>query len=153
MKIAFLFLISCALLIQATGAFAASDQKEHLQNSTPAHTRAAGQALSPRRSTLRPHIAGVPANGGHGVVFPNRELPSETTAATGTNSVMKKGLPHREPVDSALPTRPSTAVSPTLPSLGNLRHRGPNPPVIGGPASQSRNRTGEINGTNVRREH
>lgn len=43
-------------------------------------------------------------------------------------------------------------VRPAVPSLNNVRHRAPNPPVIGGAANSERNNTGAINGTRMNRK-
>ncbi len=64
----------------------------------------------------------------------------------------KGGLIQTETVNNALPVRPPSVVRPTVPSLNNVRHRGPNPAVVGGSANlQSRN-TGAINGTRMNRK-
>ena len=41
---------------------------------------------------------------------------------------------------------------PTVPSLNNVRHRGPNPAVIGGSANSDTRNTGAINGTQMNRK-
>ena len=64
----------------------------------------------------------------------------------------KGGLIQNETVHNALPVRPSSVVRPTAPSLNNVRHRGPNPAVIGGSANSDRRNTGAINGTRMNRK-
>ncbi|MGA7447595.1 MAG: hypothetical protein WBQ43_21375 [Terriglobales bacterium] len=59
-----------------------------------------------------------------------------------------------------MPVRPPGTVRPTAatlnPSLNNVRHRGPNPAVVGGLAGGSANlhssNTGAINGTHMHRK-
>jgi hypothetical protein len=52
--------------------------------------------------------------------------------------------------NNALPVRSTSVVGPTGASLNNGRHRGPNPAVVGGPASNAGN-TGALNGTRMHR--
>jgi len=59
-------------------------------------------------------------------------------------------------VDTALPVRRWLSVArPNLlslnPSLNNVRHRGPNPAVVGGSANSYSRNTGVINGTRMNR--
>jgi hypothetical protein len=52
--------------------------------------------------------------------------------------------------NNALPVRSTSVVRPTGASRINVRHRGPNPAVVGGPASNAGN-TGALNGTRMHR--
>jgi len=64
----------------------------------------------------------------------------------------KGGLIQNETVNNVLPVRTPSVVRPTVPALNNVRHRGPNPAVVGGsPISHSSN-TGAINGTRMNRK-
>jgi len=64
----------------------------------------------------------------------------------------RDGLTQNKIPSNALPIRPRSAViRPSVPSLNNMRHRGANPAVVGGPAiSQGRN-SGAITGTRMYR--
>ncbi len=64
----------------------------------------------------------------------------------------KGGFIQNETVHNALPVRTSSVVRPTVPSLNNVRHRGPNPAVVGGLANSDRRNTGVINGTRMNRK-
>jgi hypothetical protein len=52
--------------------------------------------------------------------------------------------------NNALPVHSTSVVRPTVASLNNVRHRGPNPAVVGGSASNTGN-TGALNGTRMHR--
>jgi hypothetical protein len=74
----------------------------------------------------------------------------ESSALAKTSALTKKGPMQRKPMNSALaigsPVAPSSS-----PSLGNMRHRGPNPAVIGGSGMpQLSNNTG-LNGSRMSR--
>ena len=64
----------------------------------------------------------------------------------------KGGLIQNETVNNALPVRTSRVVRPTVPSLNNVRHRGPNPALVGGSANLHSRNTGAINGTGMNRK-
>jgi hypothetical protein len=65
------------------------------------------------------------------------------------------GLIQNGAVKNAQHVRPTAVVRPNVaslnPSLNNVRHHGPNPAVVGGPASNSRN-TASLNGTGMHRK-
>ena len=72
----------------------------------------------------------------------------------GTNKsvgVAKGGLIPNQTVYNALPVGTPSAVRPTVPSLNNVHHRGPNSAVIGGSVNSDRRNTGAINGTRMNR--
>lgn len=52
----------------------------------------------------------------------------------------------------ALPVRSPSVTRTTAPSLGNARHRGPNPAVVSGSANAATRSTGAINGALVKRK-
>ena len=64
----------------------------------------------------------------------------------------KGGLIPNETVNNALPVRMSSVVRPTVPSLNNVRHRSPNPAVVGGSPNLHSSNTGAINGTRMNRK-
>ncbi len=59
---------------------------------------------------------------------------------------------HNEAINNALPVRPPSAVRPTMLSLNTVRHRGPNPAVVGGSANSNRRNTAAIDGTRMHRK-
>ncbi len=63
----------------------------------------------------------------------------------------KGGLIRNETVNDALAARMPSVVRPTVPSFINVRHRGPNPAVVGGSALSHSSNTGAINGTRMNR--
>lgn len=67
----------------------------------------------------------------------------------------KAGLVKHETVNTALPVRRLSVARTNLPSLNpslnNVRHRGPNPAVVGGSTNSNNSNTGSINGTRMHR--
>jgi len=63
----------------------------------------------------------------------------------------KDGLIHNETLNRTLTVRQPSVLRTDAPSLNNVRHRGPNPAVIGGPASSGTGNTAAINGTHMGR--
>jgi len=59
---------------------------------------------------------------------------------------------HNETINNALPVRPPSAVRPTMLSLNTVRHRGPNPAVVGGSANSNSRNTAAIDGTRMHRK-
>jgi hypothetical protein len=60
-------------------------------------------------------------------------------------------LIHHETANNAPPVQPTSVVRPTVASLHNVRHRGPNPAVVAGSANSNSRNTGAINGTRMNR--
>ena len=102
-----------------------------------------------------------------------KQLPNSRNRSTPGNAVnlhqpgsgksgaaAKGGLIQNETASNAMLVRPLGTVRPTRaslnPSLDNVRHRGPNPAVVGGSAGGSANlnssNTGAINGTRMHRK-
>jgi hypothetical protein len=95
----------------------------------------------------------------------NRSVPGNVANLhrpdSGKSGVAAKGgLIQNETARNAMPVRPPSTVRSTAatlhPSLNNVRHRGPNPAVVGGSAGGSANlsssNTGAINGTRMKRK-
>jgi hypothetical protein len=55
-------------------------------------------------------------------------------------------------VNNVVAVRTPNVVRPTAPSFNNVRHRNPNPAVVGGSANSQRSNTGTINGTRMNRK-
>ena len=113
-----------------------------------------GERQAPRRAeTNRPRLK-VPLARPHRPqpIAAQRTLPQAVTpanlpsSAPAPSAVVNRGSPQNEAIYRALPVRPANVIRPVAPAAGNLRHRDPNPPVVGGaPSSNSRN-TAAIDG-------
>ncbi len=68
-----------------------------------------------------------------------------------SGSAAKGGLIQNETVHDAWPVRTSSVVRPTVPPFNDVRHRGPNPAVVGGSANSDSRNTGSIDGTRMHR--
>ena len=66
-----------------------------------------------------------------------------------SSGAAKSGFIRNETVNNALGVRPPNVVRPTAPSFNNVRHRGPNPAVVGGSLNSRGSNTGTINGTRM----
>lgn len=64
----------------------------------------------------------------------------------------KGGLVQKETVNNALRIQPRSVARPVGPSIENVRHRTPNPAVVGGSANSTTKNTGAINGTRMNRK-
>ena len=73
-----------------------------------------------------------------------------------SGGVAKGGSIQNEKVNNAPAVRPPSVVRPTVASLNNalnnVRHRGPNPAVVGGSANLAGRNIGAINGTRMNRK-
>jgi hypothetical protein len=125
-----------------TGGQASAEQRDYGRASYPNH--------SPNRPSLTK--ANRPKQ------LPNsrqRSLPGNALHRPGSDKsggAAKSGFIRNETIHNALPVRTPSVVRPAVPLPNNVRHRGPNPAVVGGsPNSQSRN-TGAINGTRINRK-
>ena len=65
-------------------------------------------------------------------------------AATG-------GLIHNETAGRVAAIRPPIGTHPAAPSLSEVRHRGPNPAIVGGSSDSKMRTAGSINGTRINR--
>jgi hypothetical protein len=85
--------------------------------------------------------------------FPSRNgMNLRQPGSDKSGGTAKGGFIRRERVNSAVSPGPPNVIRPGVPSLNNVRHRGPNPAVVGGsPKSDGRN-TGTIDGTRVHRK-
>ena len=84
-----------------------------------------------------------------------RSMPGNALHQPGSDKfggAAKGALIPNEAVNNALAVRTPSVVRPTVPLLNNVRHRNPNPAVVGAsPTSRSSN-TGAINGTRMNRK-
>jgi hypothetical protein len=63
------------------------------------------------------------------------------------------GFTRNETVNHASSNRAPSAAQASVPSLGNVRHRGPNPAIISGAASSNTRKTAALDGTHMNRKH
>ena len=92
--------------------------------------------------------------------IPNRQEHSTTANAMNlhkpgsdkSSGAVKGGLIQNEKGNHVLPVRSPSIVRPSVSPLDNVRHRGPNPAVIGGSANSITRNTGAINGTRMNRK-
>jgi len=102
-----------------------------------------GKALATKPTRPRP-IAGQRA-------LPEAGNPANVRSSVPSQpAVVNHGSIQNEAIYRALPVRPSGMIRPAAPSAGNVRHRDPNPPVIGGAASSHSRSAAVIDGTRTK---
>jgi hypothetical protein len=77
---------------------------------------------------------------------------SHRPASDKSAGTAKNGLSRNETVNHAPPNRSSSAPRPTVPSLSSVRHRGANPPIVGGVGSSNTKNTASLDGTHMNRK-
>ena len=87
----------------------------------------------------------------------NRQRPRPGNAVRPASSIqaagaVKGGLIPTQTGHNALPVQTSSVVRPATPSLNNLRHRTPNPAVVGGASNVRSSNVGTINGSGMSRK-
>lgn len=83
-----------------------------------------------------------------------RPLPGNSLhpgVANKSGAAVSGGLIQGETTHNGLPVRTSGVVRPAAPSVNSVRHRSPNPAVVGGPVYFHSSSTGAINGTRMKR--
>jgi hypothetical protein len=114
------------------------------------HRPAPGRNHAPRRMSLTKlnHPLPLPNSRPH----PLSGNYIHQAGSTRPVGAARSGLIANETVHNPLLVRTSSVARPAAPSSNNVRHRGPNPPVVGGsPNLRSRN-SGVINGTQLHRK-
>jgi len=114
------------------------------------HGRASNMSHPPHRASLTKANRPKPLPKSR-----QRSMPRNALHQPGSNKsggVAKGGLIPSETVHNALPVRAPSVVRPTVPLLNNVRHRSPNPAVVGGSADSHSRNTAAINGTSIRRK-
>lgn len=148
-----LLAIGCAVLMQGASSAAPSGQGS---SKRPAN------AISDHKQDSHAAAAGVPHTRARGTnsnrskrlsMNQERSTPARSMNQSGASrsDVTKQAFMHHGTMNSGLPVRPPTVVSPAVLSLGNARHGGPNPPILGGPANSNTGTSGGINGTGMKR--
>ena len=136
-----LLTVSCAVFMQET-TYAASPQ--HAPDKNHSHSLAGLIASNPPKQLKATQKRPLPRNAA--------SLRQPASARSG--AAAKSALIQNETAKHALRVR-STSVRPSMASLNplpaNVRHRGSNPAVVGGPANSRNSNTGAINGTGMHR--
>ena len=142
--------MSCAMLMQGTSyavpsqpaSAVSSTNLRHLSDKNGPRSRATLTAASRPQQLPNSRKRSVARNA------TNSHQPSSGKsgrAATG-------GSIQNETVNSAPSVRRPNAIRPTMLSFNTVRHRGPNPAVVGGTANPACRNTGTINGTRMNRK-
>jgi hypothetical protein len=85
--------------------------------------------------------------------FPSRNAANPRQPGSDKSSgAAKGGFIRGERVNSAMSPGPPNVIRPSVPSLNNVRHRGPNPAVVSGSLKSDDRNTGTINGTRAHRK-
>jgi len=84
--------------------------------------------------------------------IPKKAINLHQPASYKSGGAATGGLIRNETVKNALPVRPPCVVRAAEPSLSNVRHRGPNPAVVGGPVNSNSRNIGALNGTGMNRK-
>jgi hypothetical protein len=171
--------MSCAMLMQGTSYAAPSQQTsaQSSANTAGVHPHGAEHAVSPdngkrpkegnpsdeqrgpRYASGKNHPrsrASLSAANRHKQLprsrkscLPKNAMKLHQSASDKSRGAATGGLIRNETVQNTLPVRPPSVVRAAVPSLDNVRHRGPNPAVIGGAANSDSRNTGAINGTRM----
>ncbi len=120
------------------------EQRKHGPASGPNHSLSRANLIKASHPKPLPN-RGQHSLPGNGMNFHQPTLGKPSGAATG-------GLIPNQTLGKALPVRMSSVARPIVPSVNNVRHRGPNPAVVGGAPNIYSSNTGAINGTRVNRK-
>ena len=123
---------------------ASDEQRKHGPASGPNHS------LSRANLTKANHPKPIPNRSQHSL--PGNAMNFHQPSLGKPSGAAKGGLIPNETVHNALPVRSSSIVRPAAQSLNNVRHRGPNPAVVGGAPEHHSSNTGAINGTRMNRK-
>ncbi len=121
----------------------ASDDRRDRHISDKNHPRSLGTVTKERPKHLPNNRDRFPSRNGMNLRQPG-------SAKSGGTA--KGGFLRRERVNSAVSPGPPNVIRPGVPSLNNVRHRGPNPAVVGGSPKSDGRHTGTIDGTRVHRK-
>jgi len=124
----------------------------------PQSAAASGEQQGPRRSDKnRPRIEALATKPTRPRPIARQRTLSEAgnpanlpSPAPSQSTLVNHGSIQNEAIYRALPVRPGGTIRPVAPSAGNVRHRDPNPPVIGGAASSNSRSAAVIDGTRTK---
>ncbi len=172
--------ISCAVLVHGTSyaapseaapqeAAGASAVTERQRDAEPAastdgqahHRNGPAERRDQRRgpATNQPRGRGSPTTANGPKRLPNdRERPApgnpiniRQPASNRSDAARTERLMQSDRINRALPVQPPAVIRPGGSALDNVRHRGPNPAIIGGTMNSNTGNTGAINGTRMNR--
>ncbi len=121
---------------------ASDEQRDHGRASDPNHPPSRASLTKANRPKQLPNSR-------------QRSIPGNALHQPGSDKsggAAKSGFIRNETVNNALAVRTPSVVRPTVPSLNNVRHRSPNPAVVGGSPNSHSSNTGAINGTRMNRK-
>jgi hypothetical protein len=125
-----------------TGGKTSDEQRDHERPSNPNHPPS-------RTKANRPHLLGNSRQRS----LPGNAMHLHPPGANRSVGAAKSGLIRNETVHNVLTVRASSVLRPAALSLNNVRHRGPNPPVVGASPNSHSSNTGAINGTRMNRKY
>jgi hypothetical protein len=119
----------------------------------PNHRKISTNKLpSSKPSVSKSNRPSEPSNRGERTVRDNSEN-SHRPASDKSAGAAQNGLARNETVNHAPSIRASSAARPAVPSLSNVRHRGPNPPIVGGVGNSNSTNTAALDGAHMNRKH
>ena len=141
-----LLMISCAVLMQAPSSAAPPPQTSFERRANVAEEQ---PHVSSRRSAAHKNVVDIP--GGRVFVAPSSRLQGMRTAGgkpwnAPSSAVMAPQLQHNGHAHG------SAIQDVAVLGASNVRHRGSNPPLVGGPASSKTGNTGGLDGTRIGRK-
>jgi hypothetical protein len=154
--------IGCTALVPVASYAASSQQasgEKQQKERTPDEERTVGGASNRTHSLSRARITAARppkqlANGQKHSI-PGKAANLHASPSDKAGGLATGGLIQNDGVNNAQRVRPTTLTRPNVASLNplpnNMRHRGPNPAVVGGSANSNRINAGAINGTNMHR--
>jgi hypothetical protein len=155
-------MISCAASMHGTGYAASSDPPfQQAPGGSPATAgggkhQADGRPSGPKRE--RRQVLDKSAGSRVSLTKTNssKRLPGNAAnpqpAANRAGAAAAKALIPEEAVRRNVPARPPSSVPPSTSSLNAVRHRGPNPAVVGGSMNSKPGNNGALSGTLVHRQ-
>jgi hypothetical protein len=120
------------------------DQQNHRKVSANKAPAASANLSKPKRRNEVSHNRELSGS--------ERSRNSHRPAADKSAGGAQKGLAGSETINHAPSNRPSSAARPAVPSLSNVRHRGPNPPIVGGVRNSNSRNTAALDGTHMNRK-
>jgi hypothetical protein len=125
------------------GGSVSDERRDHRHISGRNHPRSLGTVSKERPKQLPNNRERFPSRNGMNLHQPGSDK---------SGGPAKRGFIRHERVNSAVSPGPLNVIRPGVPSLNNVRHRGPNPAVVGGSTNAGGRNTGTIDGTRVHRK-
>lgn len=119
------------------------EQRDHHQASEKNDPRSRASLIKATRPKQLPSSRNRP--------IPVNAMNLHQPGSAKSSRAAKDGLIQNETVNNALPVRLPSVVRPTVRSLNNVRHRSPNPAIVGGLGNSNIRNTGAIDGAHMNR--